>query len=198
MWKNPKGVTLIKTKSLAIEIHQFIQSVYFSPKPILCITNIRKFQLLWSYTFSKSNLHNIPLSFHFNIKSIASLAIKAVPRICLLSMKAFWVEDTTFFSLLANTFSSSLYKPPTKLINLKSLKLSTPHFFGTKTKNIEFKLLTNLPHSWKSLKKSIISTFTKFQQNYQNAIKKSFGSSALSPFSSERAKNTSSTVKGLL
>ena len=49
--------------------------------------------------------------------------------------------------VLANTFANSLYNPPTKLIGLKSLRSSAPGFFGIRTRNVEFRLLTNLPRS---------------------------------------------------
>ena len=112
-------------------------------------------------------------------------------RICLPSTKAFWATFTklliTFFSLFASTFARSLYKLPTKLIGLKSLRFSTPSFFGIRARKVEFRLLTNFPRRWKSLNSSIMSFFTISQLKIQNSVEKPFSPGALSPFRADKA-----------
>ena len=52
----------------------------------------------------------------------------------------FWDVEITLvnkpFSLLASTLVNHLYNPPTKLINLKSFKSSTPRFLGINTRKL--------------------------------------------------------------
>ena len=126
-------------------------------------------------------------------KSILGLGNHFIHHLCLV----YWL------TLRPTTYK---YNSPTKLISLKSLRSSAPPFFGIKTKKVTFKLFTNLPYLWNSLKnkknqkakkkkkkKLIISSFTKSQLNYHNAIEKPSKLGVLSPLRSERAKKMTST-----
>ena len=121
-----------------------------------------------------SSLHIIPQVLLFNIKFMASLAIRNVSRICLPFTKAFWdlkvTFPNTFFILFAKTIARISYQSPTKLIDLKFFKSFGPPFFGVNTKSIELRLFSNLPPSWNLLKNPIISSFTKSKLNCQKAM----------------------------
>ena len=130
-----------------MEIHHFIHLIHFSPNPIFLVTENKKDHSTWSYAFSMSSLHITASSLFFKTESKTSLATKTASRICLPCTKAFWALETTFpttlFNLLAKTLANHLYRPPTKLIGLKSLKSSAPPFFGIKTIKVALRLLTN-------------------------------------------------------
>ena len=114
--------------------------------------------------------------------------------------KAFWdIKITlanTLIIMLANILANHLYSPPTKLIGLKFFKSSTSHFLGINTRKVAFKLLTKVPDSWNYLKKFITSSFTKSQENCQNAIEKPSRPDAFSPQKPDSAPKTSSSEKG--
>lgn len=88
---------------------------------------------------------------------------------------------TTDFNLFSKTLTSNLYKLPTKLIDLKSLKSSAPHFFRIKTRKVEFSLLWNVPCRKNSSKEAIISSLEKSQQRCQKSMVKPSRLGALSP-----------------
>ena len=87
--------------------------------------------------FQLPNLQMIPLMLPLSLESITLFAIKIASKICLIPTKTCWKSETklptTLFSLFARTLARSLYKPPTKLVGLKSLRSSVPPFFGTRT-----------------------------------------------------------------
>ena len=72
--------------------------------------------------------------FLLRVESTISLAIRTTSKISHPSTKAFWdLEITlsmTLLILLANTLIKILYRPPTRLIGLKSLMFSTVCFLG--------------------------------------------------------------------
>ena len=109
----------------------------------------------------------------------------------------YWISPCfmTLLILLANIFVRILYKPPTRLIGLKSLKSSTICFLGIKTKKVAFKFLTNLLCSWNSSKKLRTSFFTKSQLKDQKAKGKPSGPEALSMLSPVTVVQISSSDK---
>lgn len=99
-WEFCNGDTLSNSSYPSLLESHFLQIV------------VKKSQLTWSYVFSISILHIIPLMSLFILKLMALFMMRTICKICLPSTKVCWWLDTTFpitFLSLFVTFKHNIF-----------------------------------------------------------------------------------------